>query len=350
MTSKIPVHIVTGFLGSGKTTLVNELVRDPAFAGSAVLINELGEIAVDHDLVARIQDGVVETTTGCLCCTATSDITVTLDALTARVAAGEVAPFRRVIVETTGLADPAPVVTALLPPAPASNVYALTSVVTLFDIVHGGGTLDEFFEAIKQVALADAIVLTKTDLALDPATLADIALERERLARLNPTARILDRHADASTVRDLLLGGGSYDIEARSEDALAWLAAERIIAAGHAHAADATTPTIARHDGVAAHCIVADAPLDPRGFGLFLEALKLSAGPKILRLKGLVALADDPDRPVVVHGVQHMIHPVTRLDRWPSDDRRTRLVIIGRDLKAPSIERMLATLKPKRLI
>jgi len=348
MTSPIPVHIVTGFLGSGKTTLVNELVRDPAFAGTAVLINELGEIAVDHDLVARIEDGVVETTTGCLCCAAESDITLSLDRLAARVAAGEIRPFRRVIVETTGLADPAPVVTALLPPAPASHAYQLTSVVALYDIVHGAASLDSHFEAVKQLALADAIVLTKTDLAHDPATLADIAADRLRLQRINPAAAILDRQSDRDGVKALLLGHGSYDVAARSQDAIAWLAAERIIAAGHRHDPSGTAAPD-RHDGVASHCIVADEPLDPRGFRLFLEALKLSAGPKILRLKGLVALADDPERPVVLHGVQHMIHPVTRLDRWPSADRRTRLVIIGRDLKAPSIERMLATLKPKIL-
>jgi G3E family GTPase len=345
----IPVHIITGFLGSGKTTLVNELVRDPAFAGTAVLVNEFGDIAIDHDLIAEIEEGVVETTSGCICCSVTGDIDTTLRSLSERVAAGTVRQFTRVLVETTGLADPAPAITALLPPSPASDNYRLTSVVTLFDIVHGGYALDEHFESVKQIALADAIVLTKTDLALDPATRADMARDRERLVRLNPTAEILDRRADAARIKELLLGAGSYDVAARSEDALAWLAAERVGALAHAH--DATAQSDAdRHDGVRSHCITVDQPIDPRGFSLFLEALKLSAGAKILRLKGLVALADDPDRPVVLHGVQHMIHPVTRLDRWPSDDRRTRLVFIGRDLKVQSIERMLATLKPKRLL
>lgn len=347
MTRAIPIHIVTGFLGSGKTTLINELVRDPAFAGSAVLINELGEIAVDHDLVERFEDGVVETTTGCLCCAAESDVRVSLARLEERIQRGEGPQFRRVIVETTGLADPAPVVTALLPPSPTADRYTLSSVVTLFDIVHGGAALDMHFEALKQVALADAIVLTKTDLARDPATQADIRRDRERLSAINPAARILDRQTDRAAVRDLLLSAGSYDVTARTDDVLAWLAAERAGLLAHSH--DAVTPASDRHDGVQSHVITADAPLDPRGFSLFLEALKLSAGPKILRIKGLIALADDPTRPVVLHGVQHTIHPVTRLDRWPSEDHRTRLVLIGRDLKAHSIERMLATLKPKRL-
>jgi G3E family GTPase len=349
MTAPLPVHIITGFLGSGKTTLVNELVRDPAFAGTAVLVNEFGDIAIDHDLIAEIEEGVVETTSGCICCSVSGDIDTTLRSLSERVAAGTVRQFTRVLVETTGLADPAPAITALLPPSPAADNYKLISVITLFDIIHGGYALDEHFESVKQVALADAIVLTKTDLALDPATRADMARDRDRLVRLNPTAELLDRKADAGRIRDLLLGAGSYDVAARSEDALAWLAAERVGALAHGH--DPAAPADPdRHDGVRSHCITVEQPIDPRGFSLFLEALKLSAGAKILRLKGLVALADDPDRPVVLHGVQHMIHPVTRLDRWPSEDRRTRLVFIGRDLKVQSIERMLATLKPKRLL
>lgn len=340
----LPVTVVTGFLGSGKTTLINDLVRDPAFRRSAVLVNELGDVAVDHDLIARIEDGVVETTTGCICCAAESDVTVSLDRLADRVARGEIRPLERIIIETTGLADPAPVVTALLPPAPHSQQYRLSSVVTLFDIVTGGSALDDHFEAIKQVALADAVVLTKTDLATDPATLRDVARDRDRLAGLNPGAAILDRQSDVSTIKEILLRRGGYDVDRLSEDALGWLAAEQ--AGGHGHGPHSQDD---RHGGVASHCIVQEQPLDPRGFSLFLEALKLSAGAKIIRIKGLVALADDPDRPLIIHGVQHMIHPLTRLDRWPSEDRRTRLVLIGRELKSAPIERMLATLKPKRL-
>lgn len=345
----IPVHLMTGFLGSGKTTLVNELLRDPELSNTAVLINEFGEISIDHDLVAEVETDLVVTTTGCLCCTASSDVRTALEALLSRAARRELRPFRRVIVETTGLADPVPVVNSLIAASaagPALAAYRLGGVVTLFDVMTGGVALDDHLEAVKQLALADAIILTKAELALDPASQRDIAHQRARVRRINPAAAVIDRHEGWEQIRALFLSDASYDLSGKGEDALAWLRSDAVL--GHdAHDEGSADPN--RHgDRVRAHCIVFDEPIDPRGFYLFLEALRISAGPKILRLKGLFALADDRDRPVVVHGVQHLIHPVARLEQWPTDDHRTRLVVVGRDLKIESIRRMIASLQVKR--
>ena len=361
-TTPIPVHILTGFLGAGKTSLLNALVRAPELAGTAVLINEFGEVAIDHDLIAEIEDGVVITTTGCLCCTAESDVVAALATLEAKTAWGGArasmpgalgrapARYSRVIVETTGLADPAPVVNALLkmPSEPGRPAYQLASVVTLFDIVNGDATLDEHLEAVKQAALADVLMLTKTDLALDPATKRDIETSRRRLAAINPSAIVMDRAVDTPRLIAHLAAPRRYDRAGLGGDALAWLAAEAVL--GHAHAGGAGAPLDRnRHDDrVQAHVLTLDDPLDPKKFQLFLSMLPLSAGPKILRLKGLFALSDDPGRPVVVHGVQHVISPVERLAAWPSADHRTRLVIISRDLKVPIIERMLRSLQEPR--
>lgn len=348
MSTTTAVHVITGFLGAGKTSLVNDLVRAPELAGSAVLINEFGDVSIDHDLVAEVEADAIVTTTGCLCCTAESDVISALAALEAR---GR--RFERVLVETTGLADPAPVVNSLLsmPAEPGRPEYRLASVVTLFDIIHGDATLDEHLEAVKQVALADVVVLTKTDLAADPATRRDMEVSVERIRALNPSARMLDRSRDLPALVAHLASNSAYDAAGLGRDAIDWLAAEAVL--GHTHAGrDGKGADPNRHDDrVRAHVLTLDTPIEPKRVYMFLQMLGLSSGPKVLRLKGLVALADDPERPLVVHGVQHRISPVQRLDTWPSADRRTRLVIIGRDLKVQIVERMLASLvEPPRRI
>lgn len=355
-----PITIVTGFLGSGKTTLVNALLRDPDFAGTAVLINEFGDVQIDHDLVARFSGELVTTTTGCICCTASSDIKQSLFELWQKRQNGEVPPFERVVVESTGLMDPVPVVNALLA-VPSDSVqdqtvgahFALAQVVTLFDIINGAYTLDTYPEAMKQVALADVVVLTKTDLAHDPVTRRDIDRDRDRIAALNPSARIWDRHADWLRVKARLLSDGTYDLRDKGEDANAWLQAEQIEAAhhhghdhghghDHEHGHDHDHLDRNRHgDDIRSHVIYVDEPISRLVFFMFLESLKLNAGTDLLRIKGLFALANDPDHPIVVHGVQHLIHPIDRLEAWPSDDRRTRIVLIGRNLDIDAFKEVL---------
>jgi G3E family GTPase len=342
----IPITLVTGFLGTGKTSFINSLLRDPAFAETAVLINEFGDVAVDHDLVAEFSNDLLITTTGCICCTASSAVKDSLFNLWNRRRKREIRAFKRVIIETTGLADPVPVISTLLaPPTPAyidrivAGQFALAHVVTLVDALNGSNTLDAHLEAFKQVALADAIVVTKTDVAPDVRASQELI---EEIRATNPVAPILDRHVQWSNIRETILGTATYDLRGKGEDALAWLQAEAILAMGaHDHSHDDTS----RHgEDIRAHSIILDKPLPPILLDFFLGALRSTVGADLLRLKGLVAISGGPDRPLVIHGVQHQVHTIDQLEKWPSDDRRTRIVLIGRNL---NIEAMREILNPK---
>ena len=236
----IPVTIITGFLGAGKTTLINALMRDSGFAETAVLINEFGEVQIDHDLVGEFSDELIMTTTGCLCCTASSDIKQSLFDLWRKRKDRKIGAFRRVIVETTGLLDPVPVINSLLAPPSQGLVdtivhqqFALSRVITLFDIITGMQSLENHPEAFRQIALADVVLLTKTDLARDPATLRDIGKDRRRLSAINPGAQILDARGDWPEVRTLLLTPRTYDMRTKAEDAIGWLEAESSQSTAH---------------------------------------------------------------------------------------------------------------------
>ncbi|RWB98675.1 MULTISPECIES: GTP-binding protein [unclassified Mesorhizobium] len=344
---KIPVFVLTGFLGAGKSTLLNRLFVDLAFADTAVIINEFGDIALDHDLVHVGETQVSRTTTGCLCCTIGSDIRSTLHELQVLAGAGEIS-FDRVIVETTGLADPAPLVNQLVPGgAPAVGLrdhlvarnFELAGVVTLVDIVTGELSIENHFEAAKQITFADRIVLTKTDLAHDPVSLREIDSLRERLRTLNPVAPIGDSHHAGFDLAELFLRR-VYTPATLGDDVIGWLALEDAIRgdAGHGPKAGshAETSPFARHGGrIRTFAITRDVPVREDAFRRFLDLLAMSAGPRLLRVKGLVHDMDQPEQPRVIHVVQHSVYPPTVLDAWPSEDRRTRLVFItdGIDLE-----------------
>ncbi|MEO0728862.1 MAG: GTP-binding protein [Pseudomonadota bacterium] len=379
---QIPVTIITGFLGSGKTTVLNALLRDPAFADSAVLINEFGDVQVDHDLVAEFSDEMIMTTTGCLCCTASSDITQSLFELLQKHESGEIAPFKRVIVETTGLLDPVPVLRALLaepgPTAVDQTVamnFALSRMVALYDMINGSDSLDEHPEAVRQIALSDVVALTKSDLLDDVADANVTSVARSRIGAINPSADIVDRQSEWPTLRNLILSPTTYDLRTRGEDAIAWLAVDRVAPSdehGHHHDAghdhdhdhhshdhhhndhhhhdhdhhghdhgDHAHDTNRHNDEIRSHVIIVEEPISRMVLELFIGTLKLNAGTRLLRMKGLIALRDDPERPVVVHGVQHLIHPIDQLERWPSDDRRTRIVLIGKHLNVDAFREVL---------
>ena len=306
----VPVAVLTGFLGAGKTTLLNQLVKDPALAGTM--------------------------SSGCLCCTIRGDLVSTFEDILRRLDNGRMAPFHRVLIETTGLADPAPVLHTIMAHPYLALRFRLDGVITLVDAVNGMATLDAHEEAVKQAAVADRLVLTKTDLIESGAREPRLTALRDRLKALNPGAVILDAaNGEATAAR--LLDTGAFDPATKSADVGRWLRAEAYSLLGHRH--DHGGHDVNRHDArIRAFCMTSDTPMPAGGFGLFLDLLRQAHGPKLLRVKGLIGLDDDLGRPVLIHGVQHVFHPPTRLDAWPDADHRTRVVFILRDLEPSFVE------------
>jgi G3E family GTPase len=325
----VPLTVLTGFLGAGKTSLLNRLIHDPALAETAVIINEFGEIGLDHLLVKPVRDGVVLLQSGCLCCTLRGDLVEALELLLRDLDNGRVA-FRRMILETTGLADPAPVLqTAMAHPYLVQRLR-LDGVITVVDAVNAEATLDAHMESVKQVAVADRIVLTKTDLLPAPQRQEAVQALRARLAALNPAAPVLDAAAGEASPQSLI-GCGLIDPDAKIPDVKRWLA-EEAYAAHEPHAHHHHDPN--RHDArIRAFTLTSQAPIPAASFEMFIDLLRSLHGPKLLRLKGIVKLAEEPARPLVIHGVQHVLHPPVRLEAWPDADERTRIVLITRDLR-----------------
>jgi len=335
----IPLTVLTGFLGAGKTSLLNRLVLDPALAETAVIINEFGEIGLDHLLVKPIREGVVLLQSGCLCCTLRGDLVEALEQLLRDLDNGR-AVFRRVILETTGLADPAPVLQTAMAHRYLVMRYRLDGVITVVDAVNGAATLDQHLESVKQVAVADRIVLSKTDLLPDrERAKAEFAA---RLRALNPAAPILDAAAGEATP-EALLGCGLYDPARKIPDVARWLAAEAYeqTQQGHHHTHDHAHHhhDVNRHDDrIRAFSFASEAALPAPMFDMFLDLLRSLHGENLLRLKGIVKLKETPQSPVVIHGVQHIFHPVVQLPQWPDGDQRTRIVLITRDLDPGAIK------------
>jgi G3E family GTPase len=301
----IPVSVVTGFLGAGKTTLIGRILRDPAFARTAVIVNEFGEIGLDHELIASGDETLMTLTTGCLCCAMRSDLIETLLDLGQR--AGD--QFDRVLIETSGLADPVPILQSLM--VSVYDTHVIDTIVTVIDPVHGEATLDRFSEARRQVALADRLVFSKTDLAKPSASLL------ERIDELNPAAP----RADGLGV---------------TPDSL-FVGADPVARAGRlAMVPDrpAGSPfDKARHTGgIETESVRRERPMPALALALWLQALTEHCGDRLIRMKGLIAVEGMPGRPAVVHGVQHVFSAPEFLDRWPSADKVTRIVFISRDM------------------
>ena len=334
---RIPVSIITGFLGAGKSTLLNRLLRDPDMRDTAVIINEFGEVGIDHLLVESSGDAMVELSNGCLCCTVRGELTDTLVSLREGLASGRVKALRRVVIETTGLADPAPVIQSIIGATEISRDYSVDGVITLVDAVNGLSTLDHHEEARRQAAMADRLVLTKKTLA---DTAAIPALEA-RLKALNPMAAIVDGDAD-DVARYATLSFGLYDPATKIADVSRWLHDDH----DHHHHDhgdhDDHDHHHHHHDGsIRAFSIIHDRPVDPAAIGMFVDLLRSAHAEKLLRMKAVVQLADDPDRPLVLHGVQSVFHQPERLPRWPDpSDRRTRMVLITRDLPADFVQNL----------
>jgi G3E family GTPase len=359
----IPLTLLTGFLGSGKTTVLSHLVRQPELARTLVIINEFGEVGLDHLLMSRVpDDAVVEMSSGCLCCTVRGDLVSTLKDAHWRYARAGERQFDRVVIETTGLADPAPILQTLLTVGVITRRYRLDGVVTVVDLANAAATLDTHPEAVKQAAVADRLLLTKADLVDDHAR---AALAR-RLAAMNPAAaQVTANHGavDAAAV----LGLGPFPPEAKPVDVARWLGAEAYGAGGRAeaepapgHDHDYGHGPAHRHDDahgqarghdpnrhderIGAFCILRDAPLAADAPERLMVALGELAGPDLLRVKGLLSVQGRPG-PVVIHGVQHSLSQPAELAAWPSADRRSRLVFITRDIPQSAIEARLAALE-----
>jgi G3E family GTPase len=339
----LPVIVLTGFLGSGKTTLLRALLRDPALSRTAVIVNEFGEIGIDHDLIEASDESLIELTTGCLCCKVRSDLVLTLRDLAQRRAAGTVVPFERVVIETSGLADPAAIVQALMADRDLALGYRLGHVVCTVDGALGMSTLDQHAQSLRQAAMADRLVLTKSDRAD-----AHIAALGARLAALNPGAQLLVAAHGALAAGDLL-DARPYDADALGAGVRAWLDAEDGTKA-EASPAETATGVSWRHAAVhdpqiGTWSLTRTAPLRAATLALFIEALTEHAGASLLRMKGIVCVAEDPEHPAVLHGVQHVFEPPQWLPRWPSADRRTRLVFIGRAIPIDWIDALLDALE-----
>jgi G3E family GTPase len=340
--SLVPVSVITGFLGAGKTSLLNTLLKSPMLSNACVVINEFGDIGLDHLLVESSDETIVELSSGCLCCTIRGDLIDTLNSLLDRRAAGTLKAFDRIVIETTGLADPAPVLHALMRDDLLLQRVKLEGVITVVDGFNGMATLDAHPEAVKQVAMADRIVLTKLDM-LEGKPGEDILFAIiTRMRKLNPSARLLTTHRGEAKAEHLF-NTGLYDATTKAPDVQGWLAIEGVERAEkakhHHHGHDHHHHDVSRHDEhIRSFALRDKRPISPQGLELFLELLTSYHGPNLLRMKGIILTSDDPARPLAVHGVQHVLHPPVRLAAWPNNDVETKLVFIVKDIEKAAIE------------
>jgi len=342
----LPTALITGFLGSGKTTLLNGLLRHPGMADTAVIINEFGEVGLDHLLIETSFEDAVLLKSGCICCTVRGDLVDTMGSLAERRRKGEIPPFSRVAIETTGLADPAPILHTIMGEASLKERYRLDRVIATVDAANALDQLERHYEAAKQAAIADRLVLTKTDLVPDAMREAVLA----RLAALNPLAPVAVV-VNGAVDPELLFAADAPDAALRRER----LAASSAHGHGHGHDHDHAhgdghdrehghehedghddADHLARHHGISTVSLVHEAPVEWPRLRTWLTALASLRGPNLLRVKGIINVVGR-ERPVVIHGVQHVFHPPVELNAWPDGDRRTRVVFITRNIAAEAL-------------
>jgi G3E family GTPase len=344
---RLPVSLLTGFLGSGKTTVLSRFLRHPGMANTAVIMNEFGEIGLDHELLQAPEEEVVLLNNGCLCCAVLGDLITTLRNLNQKRSTGEIPPFERAVIETSGLADPAPILHTLITDPEVTVSYRLDRIVTVVDAINAATQLDAHFESVKQIAVADRIILSKTDLS----AAKDVEQLVACLQRLNPGAHI--RQAVLGEIGpESLFRGGSLAEGEGDVGLQAWVDAAHRDEAAREHGTEATgTSSSSHHHGHNHHhrheseirtfSFWLDQPLHPVGLQMWLDQISVFRGPNLLRVKGILNVEG---RPTVVHAVQHLFHSPEELDRWPSEDRRSRIVFITHKLERADIEASLALL------
>ena len=358
--NRIPVSILTGFLGAGKSTLLNRILKDPGTSDTAVIINEFGEVGIDNFLVEASGDALLEIANGCLCCTVRGELVDSLASIMDGIQTGRLKPIRRIVIETTGLADPAPVMQSVMGNPVIAQNFELDGVITVVDAVNGVSTLDRHQEAVKQVAVADRLIISK----LSMADAAQLAALKSRLAELNPRAPIVDGDSNEAGTAAILVNG-LYDPATKIADVDRWLRDELASDAGENHGHhhhdhghdhqhghdhhghghhDHHHHDVNRHgDDIRSFSIIHDKPIEPMAVEMFIDLLRSAHGEKLLRMKAIVALSDNPDRPLVLHGVQSVFHPPQRLPKWPDgSDRRTRMVLITQGLEEAFVSDLFA--------
>ena len=351
---KIWVTLITGFLGSGKTTLLNTLLEHPDMSQAAIIVNEFGEIGLDYDLVERSDENVIQLANGCLCCTVKSDLIDTFRDLYIQRNAGTIPFFDRVIIETTGIADPAPVLQIILTNPMIFNHFALDGVVTTVDTINGVSSLDRFPECVKQAAIADRLIITKVDMVEND---KQIKILEERLRVLNPAAPIIATTTQDANPSDLF-GTGIFDPTTKALDFENWLQADAyenqevsepagtVLAVPDKEAlayyekyGHSPAEVDHHHDpSINSFVMVKENPISLNTLSMFLEGLTKEAGPDLLRVKGIIHVHERPDQPAVIQGAQQIFHSIDWMDKWPSDDKRTRIVFITRNIDQEYIE------------
>ena len=328
--ARIPVNILTGFLGSGKTTVLRHVLRDPAFADTALLINEFGEVGLDHLLVGALEEAPVLLASGCICCSIRGDLSRALRDLHARRQRGDVPPFGRVIVETTGLADPTPILATLTADLVIRRHFRPGNIVATLDALHAERGLAQHAEVSRQAAIADRLIVTKTDLA----AAGDVARLRQILRRLNPAAPVVEAILGVVDP-DVLIGQDIHLAETRMTEARLWMQDDGAQDDGArpqgGHAAGGA---------ITSFCLRLPGKLDWSAFGLWLSMLAHRHGDKLLRVKGILDV-EDSETPVAIHAVQHVIHAPEHLPDWPDAERGSRIVFITQGLEREAVERSL---------
>ncbi len=343
LTARLPVTLVTGFLGSGKTTLINRALKAPELTRTVVIVNEFGEVGLDHQLYANSNDAVIVLENGCLCCTVKSDLVSTLNNLFYDRQAGKIPAFDNVVIETSGLAEPGPVLQAFLSEPTLDGLYRVGRVLTLVDAVNWEDTATNHDESVRQVALADDILITKADM-IEGDTAEVLATLTANLLLINPTANIAAVDWSTGAIAKLLSSPG-FDAADMKADPRSWLSISSYETYGQKRDSDRVSDlTVDSHlasKGIESFVLIRTKPLSRDELQFLLDGISQNLGASLLRVKGLVHVLEEPDKPAVIQGAQHLLHTLTWLDKWPDADKRTRVVFITQGIVRDRLKEMI---------